>query len=254
VKYTAIVLAGSRPGRDHFAEQFGNDIKALIAVAGEPMVRRPVRALRASGDIRDIVVIAQSPDRIADVIPKSWRVATRQSQGTIAETMLEICNDPQMRWPLLVTTADHALLDTATIDEFCRGAAGADLAIGVVERRVLMQRFPKSERTWLRFRRGAYTGANLFVLGSPKVAPMIELWRSVEQDRKKGWRVIKVAGPGLLIGAVLRLLSIDQVLARLGRKLGITISAVRLSDPVAGVDVDKPADHTLAEAVLAGRA
>ena len=46
--YTAILLAGSRPGRDHFAEQFGTDMKALIAVAGEPMVRRPVRALLAS--------------------------------------------------------------------------------------------------------------------------------------------------------------------------------------------------------------
>ena len=48
VTYTAIVLAGSRPGRDAFAEQFGTDLKALIPVAGEPMVRRPVRALLAS--------------------------------------------------------------------------------------------------------------------------------------------------------------------------------------------------------------
>jgi hypothetical protein len=32
------------------------------------------------------------------------------------------------------------------------------------------------------------------------------------------------------------------------------VSAVRLSDPVAGVDVDKAEDHRLAEAILAGRA
>ena len=254
MKYTAIVLAGSRPGPDRFAEQFGNDIKALIAVAGEPMVRRPVRALLASNNISEVIVLSQAPDRIADVIPKSWRARARQSRGTIAETMLELCNDPSTQWPLLVTTADHALLDTATVDEFCAGATGADLAVGVVERKVLMRRFPKSERTWLKFRGGAYTGANLFALRSPQVRPVIELWRSVEQDRKKGWRLIATLGPLVLAGALLRFLSIDNALARLGRKLSVGIKAVRLSNPVAGVDVDKPADHTLVEAIIAGRA
>jgi GTP:adenosylcobinamide-phosphate guanylyltransferase len=254
VRYTAVVLAGSRPGRDAFAEQFGTDIKALIAVAGEPMVRRPVRALLASASVAEVMVLAQAPERIADVIPKSWKVKVRQSRGTIAETMLDICSDPETRWPLLVSTADHALLDAATIDEFCAGATGADVAIGVVERSALMRRFPDSERTWLKFRGGAYTGANLFALGSPRVAPAIELWRSVEQDRKKGWRVVALLGPLVLAGVVLRWLSLDDVAKRLGRKLGLTIKAVRLSNPVAGVDVDKPSDHTLVEAILAGKA
>jgi GTP:adenosylcobinamide-phosphate guanylyltransferase len=254
MKYTAIVLAGSRPGRDPFAEQFGNNIKALIAVAGEPMVRRPVRSLLASSKVRDVVVLSQAPDRIADVLPSSWNVKVRESKGTIAETMLDICNDPETRWPLLVTTADHALLETATVDEFCAAAAGADLAVGVVDRSVLVRRFRDSERTWLKFRGGAYTGANLFALGSSNVAPAIELWRSVEQDRKKGWRLIGIAGPLLLAGTLLRLFSLDNVLGRLGRKLGLTIRAVRLSNPVAGIDVDKPSDHTLVEAILAGRA
>ena len=156
--------------------------------------------------------------------------------------------------PLLVTTADHALLDVRTLDEFCSGAANADLAVGVVEREILLHRFPNAVRTWLKFRGGAFTGANIFALGSPKVAPAIELWRSVEQDRKKGWRLIGLLGPLTLIGAALRVSTIDAVLARLGRKLGLTVRAVRLSNPIAGVDVDKPADHTLVEAILAGRA
>jgi GTP:adenosylcobinamide-phosphate guanylyltransferase len=229
-------------------------MKALIAVAGEPMVRRPVRALLESDNIGEVLVLSQAPDRIADVLPKSWAVGVRESRKTIAETMLAVCNDPQTRWPLLVTTADHALLDAATVDEFCAGAAAADLAVGVVERQVLMERFPEAERTWLKFRGGAYTGANLFALGSPKVAPAIAIWRSVEQDRKKGWRLLALLGPVVLIGALLRLLSIDDVLHRLGRKLGLRIKAVRLSNPVAGVDVDKPADHTLVEDIIAGRA
>lgn len=254
VKYTAVVLAGSRPGVDEFARQFGTDIKALVAVGGEPMVRRPVRALLSAKRIGEVIVLSQAPDRIAAVIPKDPRVRFGSSGATIAQTMLALCNDPETPWPLLVTTADHALLDAGIIEEFARGAAGADIAIGVVERGELLRRLPHAQRTWLKFRGGAYTGANLFVLSSAAVRPAIELWRSVEQDRKKGWRLILLLGPVTLAGTLLKLLSIERVLARIGRKLGLRIWPVVLSNPLAGVDVDKPADHSLAEAILAGRA
>lgn len=254
MKYAAILLAGSRPGRDEFARQFGTDLKALIAIAGEPMVRRPVRALLASKSIGQVLVLSQAPERIAAVIPSDPRIEFRQSRGTIAETILNLLADPTLQWPLLVTTADHALLDPATVDEFARAAEGADVAIGVVERRNLLARLPETERTWLKFRGGAFTGANLFALKSPAVRPAIEQWRSVEQDRKKAWRVIALLGPAVLVLAGLRLISRDEVLSRLGVRLGLTIRAVQLSNPLAGVDVDKPADHTLVEAILAGQA
>ena len=252
--YTAVLLAGSRPGGDEFARQFGTDMKPLIAIAGEPMVRRPARALLTSKSIARVMVLSQAPERMASVIPSNPRVSFRQSSETIAETMLALCDDPATAWPLLVTTADHALLTPKTVDEFCEGAAGADVGIGVVRQSSLLRRLPDSDRTWLKFRRGAYTGANLFVLRSPAVRPAIDLWRSVEQDRKKAWRAIALLGPAVLLGAVLRLLSIDEVLNHLGRRFALKVKAVRLSNPLAGVDVDKPADHTLVEAILAGKA
>ena len=253
MKYTAIVLAGSRPGRDAFAEAHGTDLKALVPVGGEPMVRRPVQTLLAAEDIGEIIVLSQAPERIAEVLPRNPRVSTRKSDATIAATMLELCLDKGTQWPLLVTTADHALLDVETVAEFCAYAEG-DIAIGVVEQAVLMKRFPDAKRTWLRFRGGAYTGANLFALRTPKAAAAIELWRSVENERKKGWRVLSLLGPFVLIGTLLRLLTIDGALRFVGRKIGLSVTAVRLSDPVAGVDVDKADDHALAEAILAGRA
>jgi GTP:adenosylcobinamide-phosphate guanylyltransferase len=254
MSWTAVVLAGSRPGRDQFAERFGTDLKALIPVAGEPMVRRPVRALLDSGSIAQVLVLSQSSARIAAVLPDDARIHLRESQGTIAETMLALLSDERVQWPVLVTTADHALLDAATIDEFCNGAGTADVAIGVVDRANLMRRLPATKRTWLKFRGGAYTGANLFALRSPAVGPAIELWRSVEQDRKKAWRVIALLGPAGLLCAALRLISLDEVLAQVGGKLGLSIKAVPLSNPLAGVDVDKDDDHALAEAILQGRA
>ena len=254
MKYTAVVLAGSRPGRDEFAEKFAVDLKALIPVGGEPMVRRPVRALLASEYVSDLIVLAQDPERIARALPDDSRIQVRASGDTIAATMMSLCKDASTKWPLLVTTADHALLDTATADEFATAAGGSDIAIGIVERGTLMRRLPSTSRTWLKFRGGAYTGANLFALASPKVAPAIELWRSVEQGRKKAWRIISLLGPIMLMMTALRLASLDDVLDELSGRLGLKLRAVRLSNPLAGVDVDKPEDHALAEAILEGRA
>ena len=254
MSWTAIVLAGSRPGRDAFAEQYGTDLKALIPIAGEPMVRRPVRALLESKSVARVIVMAQESARIADALPSDPRISVRRSHGTIAETILDLIADASVEWPLVVTTADHALLDRATVDEFCSGTKGADVAIGLVERANLLRRLPATKRTWLPFRGGAYTGANLFALRSRQVAPAVELWRSVEQDRKKAWRVMSILGPLMLASVALRLVTLDQVLNQIGGKLKLSVKAVRLGNPLAGVDVDKAEDHALVEAILAGRA
>jgi GTP:adenosylcobinamide-phosphate guanylyltransferase len=254
MKFTAVVLAGSRPGRDAFAASFGTELKALIPVGGVPMVRRVTEALTACPIVATTVVLAQAVDQIAAVLPDDPQVRVRESGGTIAETLLALIDDPTIAWPILVTTADHALLDPFTVEEFGAAARGADIAVGVVERSALLDRLPQTKRTWLKFRGGAYTGANLFVLRSPAVAPAIELWRAVEQDRKKAWRMISLLGPLALLGVALRLVSIDQVMARLGKRLHLRLRAVRLSNPLAGVDVDKAEDHALAEAILEERA
>ena len=251
---TAIVLAGSRPGKDAFAASHGTDLKALIAVAGEAMVRRPVAALLSSDRIAAVRVLAQQAERIAEALPADPRLTVASSGATIASTLEAVCNDPATQWPVLLTTADHALLDAAMIDDFCSRAGDADIAVAVVERRALLARLPATRRTWIRFKGGAYSAANLFLLRSPRVAPAIALWRSVEQDRKKGWRLLLAMGPALLLGSVLGLLTLDQALRRIGRKLGLDVRAVEMANPLAAVDVDKPDDHALVEAILAGRA
>jgi GTP:adenosylcobinamide-phosphate guanylyltransferase len=228
--------------------------KALIPLAGEPMVLRPLNALLASPQVEKVVVVTQDPEDLRPVLPDDPRVHLRASERTIAATISELVCDRTMAFPVLVTTADHALLDQAMIADFTAKAAGADLAIGVIEQQSLMARFPATKRTWLSFRGGSYSGANLFAFGSLRALPAIEQWRSVEQDRKKGWRVLAALGPALLLGAVLKLRTIHESAAAIGRKLGIDIRIVEMRDPRAAIDVDKPADHRLVEDILAGRA
>jgi GTP:adenosylcobinamide-phosphate guanylyltransferase len=218
------------------------------------MVRRPVEALLASEWIDRIVVVAQQPERIAEALPTDNRIEVRPSQDTIAATLEAICADPETRWPLLVTTADHALLTPKIIDSFCRQSLRTDISIALVERRRVLRRFPTAQRTWIRFRGGAYSGANLFQLRTPKSIAAVRVWRELEQDRKKRLRLLWALGPTIFLGAVLRLIRLDRVLRRVGRRLGLGIRSVCLRDPLAAIDVDKPSDHRLVEDILAGKA
>ena len=253
-RWTAVLLAGSRPQGDPLARSMMLGHKALIPVGGEPMILRPLRALLANRQVSDVVVLTQHPNDLRPVLPDDPRVHLRASQATIAGTIAKLIADRTVDFPVLVTTADHALLDEKMIAEFTSKGVGADLAIGVVERRPLIARFPQTNRTWLGFRGGSYSGANLFAFGSRRVLPAIGRWQSVEQDRKKGWRILAALGPALLLGAVLKLRTIHESAAAVGRKLGIDIRVVEMTDPIAAIDVDKRADHRLVEDILAGRA
>lgn len=256
MKPTAIVLAGERPGGDPLARSLGVTAKALIPIGGEAMVSRVVRVLADHSGIGRIVVVAQDIARLRDDQGCSWmaddpRIAFAPSLPTIAATIVRLID--QGAAPMIVTTADNALLTGATIDHFLAAAQGRDLAIAMVERRVLLRAYPQSRRSWLKFRGGAWSGANLFWIGGPRVLPLIAIWRDVEQDRKKGWRVISAFGPGMLIRAVLRLITLPTAITRIGRRHGIDAALVPMPQPEACIDVDKVKDLTLAEAILRQR-
>lgn len=252
--WTALLLAGSRPGGDPLTRSFGVDYKPLIPIQGEPMLLRPLRALLASPSVTAVRVLTQEPARLAEVIPDDVRVQLEPSQATIAATLKRLCQDPHTPYPILVTTADHALLTPRMVEAFIAGSSGCDISVGFVESRPLLARFPDAQRTWLRFGKGKYSGANLFALNTPGAGIAIERWRAIEQDRKKGWRVLLQLGLPLFLGAVLRVRSLEQTAAGLGRRLGIVIKPVVMDDPLAAIDVDKPADYSLVQAIITGRA
>ncbi|HEX7876455.1 MAG TPA: NTP transferase domain-containing protein [Sphingobium sp.] len=255
---TALLLAGSRPGADPLAQAAGVSIKPLAPVAGEPMINHPVRALIAHPAIGQVVILTQTPDLYAAEPNTAWladhpKIRFERSGGGIASTLLDLLDRPDLPFPLLVTTADHVLLDQEMLDQFAGQATGADIAVAMVERQTLLARYPASRRTWLKFRDGWWSGANIFWFGSAKARPVIALWREVEQDRKKGWKILSAFGPFALLGAVLRILTLRGGIARIGRRFGLTAQLIAMDKAEACIDADKVEDVALIEQIIARR-
>jgi GTP:adenosylcobinamide-phosphate guanylyltransferase len=254
--WTALVLAGQRPGVDPVAAQFGVESKALIPVAGELMLGRVLMALADAPEIARIIVLAQNAPELLAHRHLAWtaaepRIEARISGKTISGSVLDAINDTAIGLPVLVTTADNVMLTPATISEFIAGAVGSDVSVAMVERGNLEAAVGRNRRTWLAFKGGAYTGANLFALSTPAAANALRFWERVEQDRKSVLRLAAHFGPVLMVKLLARRMTVQEALAAAGTKLGASAAPVLLSDGRMGVDVDKPEDHTLAERLLA---
>ncbi|MDI1296243.1 MAG: NTP transferase domain-containing protein, partial [bacterium] len=216
------------------------------------------RALVAHPAIGQVIVLTQAPDLFAADPATAWladhsKVRFETSGGGIASSLLALMERADLSFPLLLTTADHVLLDAAMLDQFVDQATGADIAVAMVERRTLFARYPASRRTWLKFRDGWWSGANIFWFGSVKARPVIALWQEVEQDRKKGWKILAAFGPIPLLGALLRILTLRGGIARIGKRFGLTARLVAMAQAEACIDADKVDDVTLIEAILAER-
>lgn len=252
--WTAILLAGQRPGVDPLAQAFGEQWKALVRIDGEAMLSRVTKTLLASPGVARVLIVAQQPE-ILFAGDCAWladepRVGTATSTSGIAVSVAALAGTDAAPWPVLVTTADHPLLTPDMVAATIAGVGNADVGVGVVSSRILLAAYPDNRRTWLKFAGGHWTGANLFALTSAKAMPALFAWSEVERDRKKALKLMWHFGPLLAIRALTRTITLAGALARAGRKLGTHVVPIDLPFAEAGIDVDKPSDHALAETIL----
>lgn len=234
----AVVLAGSRGGTDPVAGYAGVSDKALITIGGQTMLARVIGALHEAG-IGQVAVAANAPAVVAEAAQHGAEPLAAAA-GPSASTADALAT---LGAPLLVTTADHALLRADWVRDFvARVPAGADVAVLLARREAIEQTAPGSRRTYLRFADGDWSGCNLFLLATPKAKAAVRLWQSVERDRKRPWRIVGRLGPGLLLRYLLGRLSLADAIARLGRRADVSAVVIEASDGLAAVDVDKPAD------------
>jgi GTP:adenosylcobinamide-phosphate guanylyltransferase len=251
-QWTAIILAGQRPGADPLAAHFSAQYKALVPLAGEAMLTHVLRAVHACDAIGDVIILAQQPDMLADAVTAGGGAQMRQSGAGISASLKALADSKVVPWPWIVTTADHPLLTADMLTEFLAQADG-DLSVGMVEKAAMLAQFPGARRTWLRFADGHWSGANLFAFRNGKVGAALDLWAAAEQDRKQVWKLFLHFGPWLAVRAITRTIGLRRAFEKAGRRLGLSARLIAMSDPVAAIDVDKPSDHALAEAIFASR-
>lgn len=256
----ALILAGSRGPDDPMAKAAGVSHKALLPVAGVPMLLRVVDSVRALPGIariyvciEDTRVISGVPalgalerDGVLEIVP-----AAESPAASVAAALRRV----DLKQPLLVTTGDHPLLTPAILQRFVQAAPQAcDLAVALAPADVVAAAYPGAIRTFYRLGKQRFSGCNLFLVRSANAARVADFWRRMETHRKRPLRLIWEVGPLALLSVLLGLMNAEQAFAYLSRKAGAVIRHVELPIADAAVDVDKPADLELVERIFARRA
>lgn len=257
---TALVLAGSRTDQDPVAKMVGVSNKVLAFVDGEPMVSRVLRTLEMAHMVERSILCGPSWETVQEnpflgTLVASGKVKWVEPQRGPSLSVGRFLTDHPREFPVLITTADHALLTAEMVDYFLRKAqaTGADVAVGLVPYSLVVGSYPQSKRTVTRFTGGGFCGCNLFALFTPKANRMVEFWSHIERERKHPLRLIRSLGGLVLVRYVLGWLSLSEALGRLGRRLDLQVKEVLLPFPEAAIDVDTPEDLALAEKILVER-
>jgi GTP:adenosylcobinamide-phosphate guanylyltransferase len=223
------------------------------------MVLRVLGALAEAEEIGDRVLcgparhVVEADNDLHDLYT-SGQVKWVEARATPSSSVIAVMQSLPQEHPLLVVTADHALLNARLVDYFCSKARmrNADVVVGLAAYDLVAAAYPQMRRTVLRFRDGGVCGCNLYAFLTARGRSLVGFWGQVEALRKKPIQLISKLGWVPALGFVFGWLSLRQALAKLSQRLNLSIDVVMLPFPEAALDVDTVSDWELAQEI-AGR-
>ncbi len=253
-KFTAVVLAGDRNPHDPLSTSANVLSKALTPINGTPMVIRVLDSLSLARSIQSTILCGPEWSTIShDKTLSDWVMSEKvqwvQPQATPSLSAHHAMTSVSHNNPILLTTADHALLHPTLIDTFCDKALATDgdIAVGITRLDIVQTAFPNTRRTAVKLQDGDYCGCNLFAFLTPQGRTAAKFWRHVEHHRKNPIRVIGILGWRTMFQYLIGRLPLTQALTRLSHQVGLTIRAIELPFPEAALDVDTVSDWALVQ-------
>jgi GTP:adenosylcobinamide-phosphate guanylyltransferase len=252
----AIVIAGGIPGpEDPLYEFTQGKPKALLDVAGKPMIQWVLDAISGTETVEKVVLISLSEQ---DGLQCSKPVTYLADQGGLLENVrggiekaVEI--NPQAR-QVLTVSSDIPTIQSAMIDWMVNENSDSDLDIyyTVIPRQVMEQRFPESKRSYTRLKDAELCGGDLNMIRASTVYSNVDLWDSIVAARKNVFKQAALLGYGNLLLLLSRQLTLAGAVKRVTKKMNITGKAVLSPYAELGMDVDKPHQLEIVRAELAG--
>ncbi|MBC8036090.1 MAG: nucleotidyltransferase family protein [Rhizobiales bacterium] len=253
LRWNAIILAAGRGPNDPMAKAYGVANKCAIPVGGTPMLARVAKALRESGEVTSTLVSIENRGLATAILGED--AAAIPSAGSAPASVIAAIEQGALTYPILITTADHALLTPAMVRHFCQSTeqSGADFTVGLATAETVLQAYPQTIRTFFRLGKSRLSACNLFALRNERGLKLLARWQYLEPVRKKPWRLVAAFGVEPLLRFIAGTLDLDTALAIVSRKLGLQVSPVFMPFAEAAIDVDKPADKELVEEILKKR-
>lgn len=263
--FPVIILAGGQASAaDPLYDYTQGQPKALLEMAGQPMLTWVATALQSSDLTGETAVVGLPPDVhlhtprplyfIADqgsLIGNALaglRWANERAQGAAQEAAHGAAH-------AILSTADIPLLTPQILEQFIARCQPLDKALyyPIVSRQSMEARFPGSQRTYSRLVEGEFAGGDLVLADTRLVHTNVALWQTLAAARKYPWKMARVIGFSILLKLLFRRLRIADVEQKAARLIGLPAAAVPFDRAEIAMDADKPHQFDALRQILASR-
>lgn len=248
----AVVTAGGIPKPDEPLYPYTQGAsKAMLDIAGKPMIQWCLDALSASKSVERVVIIGLDADSgVSCAKPLTYM----PNQGSMLENVLAGIHkvleiNPAAHHALMVSS-DIPGITAEMVDwvvETCM-QTDDDVYYNVIRREVMEARYPDSRRSFTRLKDVEVCGGDMHVVRTMAVTENQQTWDRLMESRKNALKQAALIGFDTLLLLLLRVVTLEKAVKRVSKRLHIKGRAVLCPYAEVGMDVDKP--HQL-EMVLA---
>jgi len=242
----AILTAGGIPQPEDPLYTYTNgDSKALVDVAGKPMIQWVLDALSDTKHVDNVIIIGLSP-KSGVICKKPMHYISNQGRmlaNIVAGVNKAVELDPKAEH-VLVVSSDIPGINAKMVDwliETCMETK-EDIYYGVIPREVMEARYPGSNRTYTKLKDVQLCGADMHIAHVTMATDPdhLEMWEELIGNRKSPLKQAATIGFGTLLKVATRSITLDDLVATVTKRIGITGRPIIWENAEPGMDVDKP--------------
>jgi GTP:adenosylcobinamide-phosphate guanylyltransferase len=235
----AIVTAGGIPLPEEplYLETKGRP-KALLDVAGKPMIQWILDALSGAKQIENVIIVGLTEKsgvkcrKPLHYVPNQGKMLDNFRAGV--EKAFKV--NKKTRHVLFVS-ADIPSITAQMIDWV---VSDEDIYYNIIQREVMEKRFPGSRRTYTHLKGMEVCGGDMNVVRAKLVSGESGLWEKITNARKSPLKQASLIGFDTLFLLLFRQLELDGLTKKVTKRLNITGHAILCPYAEVGMDVDKP--------------
>jgi GTP:adenosylcobinamide-phosphate guanylyltransferase len=245
----AIVTAGGIPRpEDPLYTYSHGDSKALIDVAGKPMIQWVLDALGNAKQVDNVIIIGLSP-KSGVTCKKPLHYVSNQGRmlANIVAGVDKALEINKKNKYVLVVSSDIPTLKSEMVDwliDTCMETKD-DLYYGVCPKDVMEARFPGSKRTYTHLKDMDVCGADMNITHVRMATEHLDMWESLIGSRKSPLKQAGIIGFGTLFALFTRRLTLEDAVKRVCDRIGIKGRAIVWPHAEPCMDIDKPSQLEL---------
>lgn len=240
----AIITAGGipQPGDPLYIYSNG-DSKALIDVAGKPMVQWILDALGDAKSVDNVIIIGLSA-KSGLTCKKPLHYVSNQGRmlANIVTGVNKALELNKKNEYVLLVSSDIPAIKPDMVDWLVKTCMETrdDIYYGVCPRDVMEARYPTSNRTYTKLKDMQICGSDINVIHVNQVTEHLDTWEALIGNRKSPLRSAGVIGLDTLFQLLTRQLSLQGMVQRASERIGVKGRAIIWDRAEPCMDVDKP--------------